>query len=93
VEHTKKGWWWKCSCGAEHPGAGTGSVSYGSEANALQTFKNHARLYDEFAVEQTNPLEAELTKVKKDFAEYREKCYCKDANDDLLIMKREGKWD
>jgi hypothetical protein len=92
-EYDKLGWWWECSCGAKHPGSEVSSRYYGNESNALDTFKSHAKLYVEFAVEQSNPLEKELNKVKEDYAEYREKCYCKDANDDLLLMKKEGKWD
>lgn len=92
-EYGKRGWWYECSCGATHPGKGVSSSSYGSEANALETFKTHANLYVQFAVEQANPLEKELERVKEHYTQYRDKCYCKDANDDLLLMKKEGKWD
>lgn len=93
VSHDSKGWWFQCSCGQISPGTRVGGNSYGSEANAIETFKVHVSLYKGLGLTQNNPAVTELNKVKKDYTEYRSKCYCKDANDDLILMKKEGKWD
>jgi hypothetical protein len=93
VSHRKRGWWYECSCGRQQPGSAVDEWTRGSEADALKTFKKHAGLYQEFTIEAVNPLKVELEKERKTFAEYRKKCYCKETNDDLILMKGEHKWE
>lgn len=82
-------WAWKCSCGVTgSAGDAKEFTSLGSEANAIERFKSHAKGYREANKGVINPLATKLDKVEADFAEYRQKCYCKTTNDDLILLER-----
>lgn len=82
-------WAWKCSCGSRGvAGNVEQGKNLGSEANAIERFKQHAQGYRDANKGVINPLKTKLDKVEADFAEYREKCYCKHTNDDLILLER-----
>lgn len=83
---THHGWRWECSCGVKGTG-GADASKIGSEEIAINRFKMHAKLYREV----NGAGDTELDKLRKEFAEYKEKCYCKDTNDDLILMNAEKK--
>ncbi len=90
------GWRFKCSCGAKGPANnlvqatayGTGG-KLGTETSAIDKFKLHRDAYldangDDFAEHEDT---TKLRKLEEEFAEWRKACYCKDTNDDLLLLK------
>lgn len=71
-------WRWECSCGTK--GYARDLVkgkSPGSEANAIQQFKAHAKNYQEA---NGNKWKSMYEAKSKEFEEYKEKCYCKDIH-------------
>jgi hypothetical protein len=82
------GWRWKCHCGvwgvAENACIVNGKYDLGTEEEAINGFKNHAHQYNEVNVDFYRQ---KFEQEQADFAEYREKCYCKESNDDLLKWK------
>jgi hypothetical protein len=89
-----KGWRFLCSCGARGcssnlvQATAIKSGSMGSEASAIEKFKVHR---DNFigvnGDEQEHEDTAKLRKLEEEFALWRKLCYCKDTNDDLLLLK------
>jgi hypothetical protein len=77
------GWRWKCSCGVKGASTTCTKTSLGSESNAIEQFKIHAKGYHEANFDAQK---GELDKVTADFKEYRQKCFCKDTNDDLRLL-------
>lgn len=77
------GWRWKCSCGVRGAATNCSKSSLGSETNAIARFKEHAQGYREvnFDAQKT-----EYAKLEAEYKEYRGKCYCKDSNDDLILL-------
>lgn len=81
------GWWFHCSCGLKAPGSNVGPRSYGTESGAIHQYKSHAKLHLDLNQSQPNPFEEKYKELLKDFQEYQEKCFCKDTNDDLILLK------
>ena len=89
------GWRFQCSCGAKGASDGlkqakTGvSGTMGTEVGAVEKFKKHRDAYldangdDEQEHEDT----AKLHKLEAEFAQWRKACYCKDTNDDLILLR------
>lgn len=79
------GWRWRCHCGVW--GVATNAYQtptdahLGSEAAAIEGYKVHAKSYHEVSVDR---YKEQFEAVTAEFAEYRQKCYCKESNDDLL---------
>lgn len=88
------GWRWKCACGvwgvadnATHSfnrKDNTNSYDLGTEKEAINGFKTHAKQYLEVNTDYYKDL---YEKTEADFAAYRHACYCKDANPDLIHWK------
>lgn len=88
------GWRWKCSCGVWGLASDTSNrynskdettaYSIGTEKSAITGFKDHALQYNEV---NTDFYKEKYEQEKADFAKYRELCYCKDANDALILWK------
>lgn len=79
------GWRWKCSCGSEGvAGDATNRASLGTEDNAIQRYKSHAK---NFTDANRNVWKELYLKKEAEFAEYRNKCYCKETNNDLILME------
>jgi hypothetical protein len=76
------GWRWKCACTVwgVAPDAVMGQ-SLGSEEAAIEGWKKHAEAYLEA---NRNEYKELFIQEQTDFADYRSKCYCKDANDELI---------
>ncbi len=90
-----EGWRFLCSCGAKGCASNMEAATYsrtgklGSEASAIEKFKIHR---DAFLAANGDDDEehgdtAKLRKLEAEFAEWRKVCYCKDTNDDLLLLK------
>lgn len=77
------GWRWKCSCGVKGSSTTCTKTSLGSEINAIEQFKTHAKGYHEANFDDRRD---EFVKLTADFKEYRNKCFCKDTNDDLRLL-------
>jgi hypothetical protein len=94
-DHWIDGWRFLCSCGAK--GCADGLVQskpgiagkMGNEISAIAKFKKHRDAYldangdDHVEHEDT----VKLRKLEEEFAQWREACYCKDTNDDLILLK------
>jgi hypothetical protein len=85
-EHDRQGWWFECSCGMKRSADGTNSKSYGSESKAITSYQVHAKLHTDISPEK-NEWKEKYEAVESEFAKYREACYCKNLNDDILILK------
>lgn len=77
------GWRWKCSCGTQGAATNCNKTSLGSETNAIARFKEHAQGYQSVNFDAQK---SEYAKLNAEYKEYREKCYCKDSNDDLILL-------
>lgn len=94
-DHWIDGWRFLCSCGAKGASQGlkasttTTNGSMGSESGAVDKFRIHRDLY--LSVNGTDDAEHRdtiaLRKLETEFAEWRKACYCKDTNDDLILLK------
>lgn len=90
-----RGWRFLCSCGVKGPAAGLEQQingmggKLGSESSAIDKFKLHRDRYLEVNGNDQGEHEdtAKLRELKAEFAEYVSKCFCKDTNDDLLLLK------
>ncbi|UDL16612.1 hypothetical protein SEA_ATUIN_218 [Arthrobacter phage Atuin] len=81
-----KGWRWECSCGTiGASGNADGKTSLGSEENAIDRFKAHAKGFREA---NKDLMQEKYNLLEKEFADYRKACYCKDANDDLIKYRQ-----
>lgn len=87
------GWRWRCSCGVWGLASGAystlqanGFVKYGlgTEKQAIAGFKDHADLYKEANSDYYKGL---YEREQAEFAQYRDKCYCKETNSDLIKWK------
>ena len=78
------GWRWKCKCGVQGVATNCKKGILGSEANAIERFKDHAEGYREanFDAQQ-----AAYDNLAAEYKLYREKCYCKETNNDLIVLK------
>lgn len=85
----QKGWWYECSCGQKLPDSGVSTRYLGSEAGAINSYKAHAARHKGLAIMATteNPFEKKYTDEVAAYQEYVSKCFCKDTNDDLLVLK------
>jgi len=94
-DHWIDGWRFLCSCGAKGASTGLKAATYsefgsmGTESGAVGKFKTHRDLYLE--VNGSGDTEHEdtvkLKKLEAEFAEWRNACFCKDTNDDLILLK------
>jgi hypothetical protein len=91
--HMPAGWRWRCRCGAEGIASNSysredkdGMIAYslGTEESAVTGFKAHARLHKEAS---TDVYKDKFEALTEEFAQYRDKCYCKETNLDLLPWK------
>ena len=90
-----EGWRFLCSCGARGTAANTVQQvngkggKLGTEASAVDKFMIHRDKFiqangdDSMEHEDT----AKLRKLEEEFAQWRKACYCKDTNDDLILLK------
>ena len=90
------GWRFECSCGAKGTAANTVAKNpdgrggkLGTESSAVDKFKIHR---DNFISangpdEQEHEDTVKLRKLEKEFEEWRTACFCKDTNDDLIVLK------
>jgi hypothetical protein len=86
--YSQRGWWYECSCGRVQPGQGVNARYMGSEGEAIKGFKAHAALYlTPIEAPVDNPFEKLYNDEVAAFQEYVSKCFCKDTNDDLLVLK------
>lgn len=76
-------WNWKCSCGVWGSAGNASETSLGSENNVIARFKDHAAGYREA---NRNVWKEKFEKSEAAFAHYRDKCYCKETNNDLLAL-------
>jgi hypothetical protein len=88
-DHNRQGWWFECSCGLKRQASDVTKIYLGSEKGAMDTYKSHAALYKGLAISEPaiNPFEKKYNDEVAAFKEYRDKCFCKDTNDDLLLLK------
>lgn len=88
------GWRWRCSCGVWGVASGayskhiarTNTTEYelGTEKQAITGFKDHATMYREV---NDDTFRTKFEELQAEFAEYRNKCYCKETNNDLIKWK------
>lgn len=86
-ERERQGWWFECSCGQIRASDSTNSKSFGSEERAVASYKSHAKLHVDIGP-SVNVYKDLYEKEKARFAEYKKLCYCKDANDDIILFER-----
>lgn len=87
------GWRFRCSCGATGVSEGlvqakngTGGMM-GTEIGAIEKFKIHRDAYiDVNGADEEHPDTIKLQKLEAEFEQWRKACYCKDTNDDLLLL-------
>lgn len=90
-----EGWRFLCSCGAKGCASNMEAATYskngklGSEASAIAKFKIHRDAYIDANGDDDSEHEdtVKLRKLEEEFALWRKLCYCKDTNDDLLLLK------
>lgn len=88
-ERERQGFWFECTCGMKRAADGTTDTSFGSEANAIKSFKNHALLHKDVV---TNDVwQEKYNELKAHFEKFKESCYCKESNDDLIMLERDNK--
>lgn len=85
-EYRRTGWWFECTCGMKKPTTDMTVGTYGTEAGAIRSFKNHADLHKGLQIEQANPFEKKYNDEVEAFKEFRDKCFCKETNDDLIVL-------
>lgn len=83
------GWNWKCSCGVWGTAGNSSEVSLGSENNVIARFKDHSAGYRDA---NRNEWKEKFEKSEAAFAHYRDKCYCKETNNDLLALGANSTW-
>lgn len=89
------GWRFLCSCGVKGPATGLVQQmngkggKLGNESGAIDKFMMHRDKYLEAngSDEQEHEDTIKLRKLETEFAEWRKACFCKDTNDDLLVLK------
>lgn len=87
-ERERQGWWFECTCGMKRASDYTNDKSFGTESKAIESFKKHAQLHSTVGP-HSNEQQQRYDRLKDQFDRYREKCYCKGTNDDLILIERE----
>lgn len=90
-----EGWRFLCSCGARGTAANTVQQvngkggKLGTEASAIDKFILHRDKFLQANGDDATEHEdtAKLRKLEAEFAEWRNACFCKDTNDDLILLK------
>jgi hypothetical protein len=78
-------WNWKCSCGVWGTAGDASKTSLGSENNVVDRFKDHAKGYREA---NSDIWKEKFDALRAVFGSYRQKCYCKETNDDLILLMK-----
>jgi hypothetical protein len=87
--HAVKGWRWQCTCGTIGvAGNADRDKSLGSEDNAINRFKAHAQGFREA---NKDIMQERYNLLQKEFDDYISKCYCKDSNNDLIVLLADRK--
>lgn len=89
-DRERQGFWFECSCGMSRAADGTTDTSFGSEANAIKSFKSHALLHKDVGV--SDVWQEKYLALKEHFENYKEACYCRESNDDLILLEKDKKW-
>lgn len=77
------GWRWKCSCGVIGSCSNATKTTLGTETNAVALFGIHRKLYKEA---NGNEWKDKHDALLARFEDYKKKCYCKDSNNDLILL-------
>lgn len=89
IPFADRGWWYHCSCGLKRVASDLSSTYTGSEAGAIRAWKKHSALYAELSHETAATESLSAIKAEREYIEkYRELCYCKSANDDLILLEQ-----
>jgi len=91
VDYEDQGFWFECSCGMKRPADGTNSKEFGSETDAIRSFKIHVKLHEGLPSEEDNPWKIKYEEAVDHLDKFRNACYCKDANNDIILLEIERK--
>ena len=84
------GWVWLCTCGTHK--LITEAYDGGTEAKAIRGWKEHRDLHGQLSIEAGgNEFEKKYRALEAEFASFKESCYCKESNDDLIMLERDNK--
>lgn len=90
VHYNHRGWWYECSCGHKRHAHNVNEKVMGTEKTAIETWRTHSALYAELDHDVTQSELGRTQTEERDYIEkYRAACYCKSANDEIILLEQQ----